>query len=126
MKAIHSNEAPKAVGAYSQAIATGNLIFLSGQLPFDPKTSQIVGAEIAEQTEQVLNNLESVLKAAGLDRTAIVKTTILITNLKRDFKIANQVYADFFGSHKPARAAFEVSGLYQNALIEIEAIAVKE
>lgn len=122
--AIHTNNAPAAIGPYSQAIAAGNTIYVSGQLPIDPATGTFAGSDIASQTRQSLNNLKSILNAAGADLCDVVKTTVFLANIA-DFAAMNEVYAEFFSAPYPARAAFEVACLPKNALVEIECVAVK-
>lgn len=125
---VATDTAPKAVGPYSQAIvASGQrTIFCSGQIPLDPRTGELVGAEdVALQTEQVLQNLDAVLVAAGASLDAVVKTTVFLADLQ-DFAAMNAVYARHFGAHAPARATVEVAGLPKGALVEIEAIAVAD
>lgn len=122
MKLFHTPDAPKAIGPYSQAIQSGNLLFCSGQTPLDPVSMTIQGQTIEVQTLQALENLEAVLKAAGLHRHHIVKTTVFLKNFA-DFERMNQVYAHFFGEHKPARSTVEVSRLPKEALVEIECVA---
>ncbi len=123
MKIVHTENAPKTVGHYSQAVIAGNFVFCAGQIGKDPKTDQLADG-IEKQTRQVLNNIETVLKAAGSNKNKIVKTTVYITNIN-DFLKVNDVYAAFFGTHKPVRSTVEVSSLPKGALIEIEAIALK-
>ena len=122
MEKIHNPEGPQAIGPYSQAWRSGNLIFCSGQTPLNPATMQIEGATVSEQTIRVLTNLETVLKAAGCNRNNIIKTSVFLKNFA-DFEKMNQAYATFFGDHKPARTTVEVSRLPREALVEIECIA---
>lgn len=122
--AVHTPNAPAAIGPYSQAIAAGNTIYVSGQLPIDPATGAFAGNDIAAQTAQSLTNLKSILNAAGADMCDVVKTTVYLANIG-DFAPMNEVYAKFFAAPYPARAAFEVACLPKNALVEIECIAVK-
>ena len=122
--AIHTSNAPAAIGPYSQAIKAGNTIYVSGQLPIDPATGAFAGDGITEQTRQSLTNLKSILNAAGADMCDVVKTTVYLANIG-DFAAMNEVYAEFFAAPYPARAAFEVACLPKNALVEIECIAVK-
>ena len=122
--AIHTTNAPAAIGPYSQAIAAGNTIYVSGQLPIDPATGAFAGSDIAAQTRQSLKNLKSILNAAGADMCDVVKTTVFLANIA-DFAAMNAVYAEFFTAPYPARAAFEVACLPKNALVEIECVAVK-
>lgn len=122
--AVHTPNAPAAIGPYSQAITAGNTIYVSGQLPIDPATGAFAGNDIAAQTAQSLTNLKSILNAAGADMCDVVKTTVYLANIG-DFAAMNEVYAKFFAAPYPARAAFEVACLPKNALVEIECIAVK-
>lgn len=122
MKKIFSEAAPKAIGPYSHATQSGNLIFCSGQTPLNPATMQIEGTTVTEQTTLVLTNLETVLKAAGADRTHILKTSVFLKNFA-DFEKMNKAYEAFFGEHKPARTTVEVSRLPREALVEIECVA---
>ena len=122
--AIHTTNAPAAIGPYSQAIAAGNTIYVSGQLPIDPATGAFAGSDITAQTRQSLTNLKSILNAAGADMCDVVKTTVFLANIA-DFAAMNEVYAEFFSAPYPARAAFEVACLPKNALVEIECVAVK-
>ena len=123
MKEIFTPKAPKPVGAYSQAIETGDLIFCSGQIGIDPETGKLVEG-IEKQTEQALKNLKAVLEAGNSSLDRVVKTTIYLTDIQ-DFQKVNEIYSKFFGSQKPARATVEVKSLPKGALIEIEAIALK-
>lgn len=122
MKKISASTAPKALAPYSHAIQSGNLIFCSGQTPLNPETMLIEGDTVTEQTTLVLNNLEVVLKAAGCDRTHILKTSVFLKNFA-DFQRMNKAYEAFFGNHKPARTTVEVSRLPLDALVEIDCIA---
>lgn len=122
MKTIQTDSAPAAIGQYSQAVVTGNLIFCSGQIALDP-AGNFLGGDAAEQTKQVLKNLREVLRAANSDFSKVAKTTIYLKSIE-DFAAVNEVYAEFFGEWKPARATVEVSNLPKNALVEIEAVAV--
>jgi 2-iminobutanoate/2-iminopropanoate deaminase len=122
MKKIFSEDAPKAIGPYSHAIQSGNLIFCSGQTPLNPATMTIEGATASEQTTLVLSNLETVLKAAGCNRSHILKTSVFLKNFA-DFEKMNKAYETFFGEYKPARTTVEVSRLPREALVEIECVA---
>ncbi len=122
MKKIFTNDAPKAIGPYSHAIQSGNLVFCSGQTPLNPTTMVIEGATITEQTTLVLTNLEAVLIAAGCSRTNVLKTSVFLKNFA-DFEKMNKAYEAFFGDHKPARTTVEVSRLPREALVEIECVA---
>ena len=124
MTVISTPNAPAAIGPYSQAIAAGNTIYVSGQIPIDPATGIFAGDDIVTQTRQSLTNLKSILAAAGADMSDVVKTTVYLAHME-DFAAMNQVYAEFFSAPYPARAAFEVACLPKNALVEIECVAVK-
>jgi 2-iminobutanoate/2-iminopropanoate deaminase len=119
---IFTEKAPKAIGPYSQAIKSGNLLFISGQVPVNPTTGELTG-DIKVQTRQVLENLKSILLAAGASTIDIVKTTVFLKNLD-DFNIMNEVYREYFPNNAPARSTIEVIRIPRGALIEIEAIAV--
>jgi 2-iminobutanoate/2-iminopropanoate deaminase len=119
---IESDKAPKAIGPYSQAVRAGNLIFVSGQIPIDPATGQIVDGGIAEQTRQVLENIKAILASAHLSMTDIVKTTILLSDIST-FPVVNEIYGGYFSQEPPARATYQVAALPRDALIEIEAVA---
>jgi len=124
LSTVHTENAPKAIGPYSQAITLGEFVFCSGQIPLDPQSMQIVGTEIETQTTQVLKNLEAVLKAAGSGLNRVVKTTVFLKNFN-DFQTMNSVYEKAFGAHKPARSTVEVARLPRDVLVEIECIAHK-
>ena len=121
---IHTNNAPAAIGPYSQAVQTGNMLFVSGQIPIDPATGEFAGNDITTQTNQSLTNIKNILAAAGYTLNDVVKTTVLLADIA-DFAAMNAVYAEFFTENKPARAAFAVKDLPRGALVEIEAIAAK-
>lgn len=121
---IATENAPKAVGAYSQAIEAGDLIFCSGQIPLDPVTGQIVAGDIKVQTARVLDNLTAVLSAAGSGLTGIAKATVFLIDMA-DFAAFNEVYAERLGSHRPARATVAVAGLPRGVRVEIECVAVR-
>lgn len=120
-KAIQTGSAPAAIGPYSQAIQTGNLLFVSGQIPLDPASGQLVSAEVDEQAVRVLKNLQAVIEAAGGSMSQVVKTTIFLKNMD-DFAKVNEVYGSFFEAPFPARATVEVSRLPRDVKVEIEAI----
>lgn len=122
MKAISTPQAPAAIGPYSQAIRSGDLVFLSGQVPIDPATGELVVGDIAVQTERVLDNLAAVLGAAGCTFADVMKTTIYLVDLG-DFQVVNQTYAKRFAAAPPARATVQVSALPKGARVEIDAIA---
>jgi 2-iminobutanoate/2-iminopropanoate deaminase len=117
--------APAAIGPYSQAIRSGNLVFLSGQIPLDPVTGQIVDGDAAVQTARVLQNLSAILDAAGSSMGQVLKTTVYLKNLA-DFAMMNEVYARSFGDAPPARATVEVARLPRNVWVEIDLIAEVE
>ncbi|GAA8130217.1 RidA family protein [Helicobacter pylori] len=121
---IHSTLAPKAIGPYSQAIATNDLVFVSGQLGVDASTGEFKGADIHSQTTQSMENIKAILKEAGLGMDSVVKTTILLKSLD-DFSVVNEIYGSYFKEPYPARATFQVAKLPKDALVEIEAIAIK-
>ena len=120
---IHTNHAPAAVGPYSQAALVGNLLITSGQLGLNPITG-ILPESVEAQTKQSLENIRAILTEAGFSLTDVVKTTVFIRNMN-DFGRVNEIYAAFFGKHKPARSCVEVSALPKNGLVEIEVIASK-
>jgi 2-iminobutanoate/2-iminopropanoate deaminase len=124
MERILTNNAPAAIGPYSQAIVSGNLIYTSGQIAIDPKTGGISAQDIENQTRQVLENVKSILKAAGSSMSKVIKTTVFIRNMG-DFQKINSIYADYFTEPYPARSCVEVSKLPKDVFIEIEAIAEK-
>ena len=121
--AIHTPNAPAAIGPYSQAIEAGSTIYVSGQLPIDPATGAFAGNDIASQTRQSLTNIKNILAQAGLGMDAVVKTTVFLKDMN-DFAAMNAVYAKFFeGTTYPARSAVEVARLPKDVLVEIETIA---
>lgn len=123
LKPISTDNAPKAIGPYSQAISASGLIFCSGQIALDPKSGNIVGATAAEQATQVMKNLAAVLEAGGSKFSQVVKTTIFLKNMA-DFAAVNEVYAKAMGDHRPARATIEAARLPKDALVEIDCIAL--
>jgi 2-iminobutanoate/2-iminopropanoate deaminase len=118
---IFTDKAPKAIGPYSQAIKFGNILFISGQVPVNPATGELTG-DIKVQTRQVLENIKSILSAAGASANDIVKTTVFLKNLD-DFTAMNEIYSAYFPKEAPARSTVEVARIPRGALIEIEAIA---
>ena len=120
---IHTDNAPAAIGPYSQAIKAGNLLFVSGQVPFVPATGEIVEGDVKAQTAQSLKNLQAILKESGADFSNVVKTTVFIKDMN-EFAQVNEVYAEYFGDNKPARACVEVARLPRDVKVEIELIAV--
>ena len=117
-----SADAPKPIGPYTQGVAAGGLMFLSGQIPLDPKTGEIVAGGIEEQTEQVLKNLLAVLKEAKMGAENVVKTTVFLTDLG-DFAKMNEVYAKFLGKQPPARSTIQAAALPRGVMVEIDVIA---
>jgi 2-iminobutanoate/2-iminopropanoate deaminase len=123
-KAVSSNEAPAAIGPYSQAIEAAGMVFLSGQIPLDPVSGEIVRGGIEAETERVLQNIAGVLKAAGCGFDNVVRTTIFLTDLA-NFAAVNAIYTKYFTGTPPARVTIQVSALPRGAQVEIDAIAVK-
>ena|SRR5687768_9630451 len=121
-RTVGTDSAPKAIGPYSQAVVHGGLAYLSGQIPLDPATGQIVAGGIAEQTRQVFQNLEAVLAACGSSLDRVLKTTVYLSDME-DFPTMNEVYARYFVEHPPARATIQAARLPRDARIEIDAIA---
>ncbi|WP_276817460.1 RidA family protein [Segatella maculosa] len=124
MKAIHTNNAPAAIGPYSQAIEVNGFVFASGQIPIDPKTGNFVEGGIKEQTAQALTNAGNILKEAGTDLAHVVKTTVYLADMA-DFAAMNEVYATFFSQPFPARSAVAVKDLPKGARVEVEVLAAK-
>jgi len=121
---VATDAAPKAIGPYSQAVTTDGLVFTAGQVALDPNSGELVGTTTAQQTEQVLKNLEAVLTAAGTNLGNVVKTTVYLADMA-DFAQMNEVYAKHFGTHKPARSTVQAAGLPKAARVEIDVIALK-
>ena len=124
MKSIHTNQAPAAIGPYSQAIEANGMIFASGQIPIDPATGQFVEGGIQDQTRQALTNARNILQAAGTDMENVIKTTVYLSDIN-NFAAMNEVYAQFFTEPFPARSAVAVKDLPKGALVEIEVLAIK-
>ena len=122
---ISTNKAPQAIGPYSQAVKTGNLIFISGQVPINPETGDVVSGSIEDQTNQVIQNILNICEAAGHDLGSIVKLSIFLTDLG-NFSIVNEVMKKYFSEPYPARATIEVSGLPLGVDVEIEAIVATD
>lgn len=121
-KRVHTDDAPAAIGPYSQAIVTGDFVFTAGQIPLNPTTGEMVEGDVAAQTERVLDNLSAVLTAAGAGLREVVKTTIFLADMD-DFAAVNEVYARYFEEPYPARSAVQAAALPKGARLEIEAIA---
>ncbi len=124
MKVLHTEKAPAAIGPYSQAIEVNGFVFASGQIPINPETGAMVEADIKAQTRQALTNANEVMKAAGIDLTHVVKTTVFLSDMA-NFAAMNEVYSTFFKEPFPARSAVAVKELPKGALVEVECIAVK-
>jgi 2-iminobutanoate/2-iminopropanoate deaminase len=121
---IHTDDAPAAIGPYSQAMSLGDLVFCSGQIPIDPSTGDLIGGDVAAQTDRVMRNLAAVLAAAGCSLADVVKTTVFLSDMG-NFVAMNEVYGRHFGDHRPARATVAVAGLPKAVDVEIEVIARK-
>jgi 2-iminobutanoate/2-iminopropanoate deaminase len=124
LRSVSSEKAPKALGPYSQAIVTGDLVFCAGQVGLDPATGQVVSGDIKDQTRRCLDNLAAVLEAAGSSLDRVTKTTVFLTDLA-EFTAMNEAYAERFGGHKPARSTIGIGALPRGARIEIECIAIR-
>ena len=122
LKVVATDQAPGAIGPYSQAIVANGFVYTAGQVGFGPRKMELVGATVGEQTEQVMENLAAVLKAAGSGLDRVVKTTVFLADMA-DFQAMNEVYAKHFGNHKPARSTVAAAGLPRNARVEIEVVA---
>jgi 2-iminobutanoate/2-iminopropanoate deaminase len=120
---VETENAPRAIGPYSQAVIAGGFVFASGQIPLDPQTGEFVEGGVAEQTEQVLRNLAAVMEAAGTSLERVVKTTVFLADMN-DFAAMNEVYSRYFKTEPPARATVAAAGLPRGARVEIEAIAL--
>lgn len=121
---VATDRAPKAIGPYSQGVAAGGFVFFSGQIPLDPASGEIKGVDVAEQAEQVMENIAAVLEAAGLGFGDVVKTTIYLASMG-DFSVVNEIYGRRFQLEPPARSTVEVKGLPRGALLEIEVVAFR-
>lgn len=122
LTAVHTANAPAAIGPYSQAVCAGGFVYVSGQIPLDPATGEFAGPDIRTQTRQSLRNIAAILAAAGSGMDRVVKTTVLLKDIG-DFAAMNEVYAEAFTAPYPARAAFEAAALPKGALVEIECVA---
>ena len=120
---VHTEDAPAAVGPYSQAVKIGNLVYTAGQIPLDPATGQMVEGDIQAQTDRVLQNLQAVVEAVGSSLKNVVKTTVFLQDMG-DFKAMNEVYGRYFDKKPPARSAVQVAALPLGAQVEIEAVAL--
>lgn len=122
MKFLATDGAPRAIGPYSQAVVTGDLLFASGQIPLDPATGELAGGGVEAAADRIFDNLEAVLREAGLGLVDVVKTTVFLTRME-DFPLMNGVYARRFGEHRPARSTVAVAALPKGAVLEIDLIA---
>jgi len=122
MTFTQTNDAPAAIGPYSQAVVVGGFVFCSGQIPLDPRTMELLDGDVSEQTDLVLRNLSAVLEASGASMASVVKTTVFLKDMG-DFAAMNEVYARHFGGHRPARAAVQAARLPKDVSVEIECIA---
>ncbi len=123
LTSIATPAAPAAIGPYSQAVVAGNLLFVSGQIPLEPESGELVGGDIEDQTRRVLDNLRAIIQAAGADMDRVVKTTIFLADMN-DFAAVNGVYAEYFEATLPARATVQVAGLPKGVPVEIEAVVL--
>ena len=123
MDFIATNDAPHAIGPYSQAVRSGNLLFLSGQIPLDPKSGNLIEGDFSAQSRRVFDNLRAVLKAAGAEFRNVTRATVYLTDLN-NFQTLNSIYGEYFGNHKPARSTVGVAQLPRGAAVEIDLIAV--
>lgn len=119
---VQTNDAPAAIGPYSQAVSSGSMLFVSGQLGMDPETGELVSSDFQSQAEQALKNLHNIVKAGGFDVSHVMAVDVFLTDMKR-FAAFNEIYKKFFSTHKPARAVVEVSALPKGAMVEIKCVA---
>lgn len=119
---IHTDDAPEAIGPYSQAMRLGDFVYTAGQIALSPETMEIVGDDVAAQTDRVMRNLQAILREAGADLDTVLKTTVYLADMN-DFAAMNEVYGRYFADHRPARSTVEVAALPKNVLVEIDAIA---
>lgn len=124
LRSISTPDAPAAIGPYSQAIVTGELVYTAGQIALEPATMEVVAGDVSAQTDRVMRNLAAILEAAGSSLQRVVKTTVFLQSMG-DFGAMNEVYGRHFGEHKPARSTVEVARLPKDVLVEIEAIALR-
>ncbi|MEX2283143.1 MAG: RidA family protein [Gemmatimonadota bacterium] len=124
LKRIQTDNAPQAIGPYSQAIVYGNLVFTAGQIPLDPRSGELVGGDIRTQTQRALENVNAILEAAGASLQTVIKTTVYLSDMG-EFTAMNEVYTAHFGEHKPARSTVQAARLPKDVKVEIDAIAVK-
>ena len=122
IRIVATDRAPAAIGPYSQGVVHGGLLYTAGQIPLDPRTGELVEGDVRRQAERVFENLDAVLVAAGASRDTVLKTTVFLRDLN-DFAAVNEVYAGFFGSHRPARSTVQVARLPRDCAVEIELVA---
>jgi 2-iminobutanoate/2-iminopropanoate deaminase len=120
---VHTDQAPAAIGPYSQAIVANGMVFTAGQIALDPLSMQLIEGDVVPQTEQVMKNLRAVLREAGSDLSSVIKTTVFLRDMA-DFTAMNEVYGRHFGDHAPARSTVQAAGLPRNCAVEIECIAL--
>lgn len=125
MNVVSTDKAPRAIGPYSQAVVAGDLVFTAGQIALDPGTMELVGGDVAAQTDRVLKNLAAVLEAAGSSLGHVIRTTVYLTDMA-DFAKMSEVYARHFGDHRPARSTVAVAALPKQARVEIDTVAVRK
>jgi 2-iminobutanoate/2-iminopropanoate deaminase len=123
LRKVQTDQAPAAIGPYSQGIVANGMVYTAGQIPLDPATGNLVEGDIATQTERVMRNVQAVLQAAGADLSTVVKTTVFLRDMG-DFAAMNEVYGRWFGEHAPARSTVQAARLPRDVAVEIEAIAV--
>jgi 2-iminobutanoate/2-iminopropanoate deaminase len=123
IQTVHTDDAPAAIGPYSQAVVHAGVVYTAGQIPLDPRTGEMVGGDVQAQTRRVFDNLRAVLEAAGASLASVLKTTVFLRDMN-DFAAMNEVYAEAFGEHRPARSAVQAARLPRDASVEIEAVAV--
>lgn len=123
LKSIRTDQAPAAIGPYSQAIVAGDVVYTAGQVPLHPSSGEIVGSTIEEQTARVLDSLTAILETAGASLKTVIKTTVFLGDMA-EFAAMNEVYARYFGDHKPARSTVQAARLPKDVKVEIEAVAV--
>lgn len=123
LKRVETANAPAAIGPYSQAIVTNGFVYTAGQIPLDPATGKLVEGDIAAQTHRVMQSLQAILEQAGASLKSVVKTTVFVKDMN-DFAAMNEVYAEYFGDHKPARSTVQAARLPRDVSVEIEAVAV--
>ena len=123
LQKVHTDQAPAAIGPYSQAIVANGMVFTAGQIALDPASMQLIEGDVVPQTEQVMKNLRAVLQEAGADLSSVVKTTVFLRDMN-DFMAMNEVYGRHFGDHAPARSTVQAAGLPRNCAVEIECVAL--